>query len=207
MRVFLKASLVIASATSVLLLCFRPTGAFGQAVATGTVSGIITDASGSVIVGASVALTDTSTKIERTTTTNDTGHYTFANVPPGVYGVTLTKQGFHMVKFAKQQVTIGSVLTLNAAMKIGPRKETIEVTVSQGADLQTTNATVGNMIAGVPLESLPSLGRDVCTFVTLQPGVAPDGSVAGANQDQNSYQLDGGNNSSDMDGTQNTYTP
>ena len=50
------------------------------------------------------------------------------------------------------------------------------------------------------------LGRDVSSFVTLQPGVAPDGSVAGANQDQNSFELDGGNNSSDMDGTQNTYT-
>ena len=59
----------------------------------------------------------------------------------------------------------------------------------------------------LPLDNLPGLGRDVSTFVTLQPGVAPDGSVAGANQDQNSFMLDGGNNSSDMDGTQNTYTP
>src|SRR5215831_12945214 len=161
MRAFLKASLVIASATSVLLLCFRPASASGQAVATGTVSGIITDASGGIIVDASVALTDTSTKIERTTTTNDTGRYTFANVLPGVYDLTLTKQGFHVVKFAKQQVTIGSVLTLNASMEIGPRKETIEV-IAQGADLQTASATVGNMIAGVSLESLPSIGRDVC---------------------------------------------
>ena len=68
------------------------------------------------------------------------------------------------------------------------------------------NATIGNNISGVALSSLPGLGRDVSTFVTLQPGVAPDGSVAGANQDQNTFQLDGGNNSSDMDGTQNTYT-
>jgi hypothetical protein len=207
MRVFLKASPVIACATSVLLLCFSPASAFGQSVATGTVRGIITDASGSVIVDATIALTDSTTKIERTTTTNDTGHYTFANVPPGVYDVTLIKQGFHVVKFVKQQVTIGSVLTLNASMEIGPRKETIEVIASQGADLQTTNATVGNTMTGVSLESLPSLGRDVCTFVTLQPGVAPDGSVAGANQDQNSFMLDGGNNSSDLGSTQNTYTP
>jgi hypothetical protein len=82
----------------------------------------------------------------------------------------------------------------------------VEVTATN-AELQTMNATVGNTISGVALESLPSLGRDVSTFVTLQPGVAMDGSVAGANQDQNSFMLDGGNNSSDMDGTQNTYTP
>src|SRR5258706_801980 len=69
------------------------------------------------------------------------------------------------------------------------------------------NATVGNTITGVALEALPSLGRDVSTFLTRQPGVAMAGSVAGANQDQNSFMLDGRNNSSDMDGPQNPYTP
>jgi hypothetical protein len=81
----------------------------------------------------------------------------------------------------------------------------VEVTAA-GNELQTTDAAVGQTITGDALDSLPGLGRDVSTFVTLQPGVAPDGSVAGGNQDQNSFQLDGGNNSSDMDGTQNTYT-
>ncbi len=57
------------------------------------------------------------------------------------------------------------------------------------------------------LESLPSLGRDVSTFVTLQPGISPDGSVAGAAVDQSSFQLDGGNNSNDMDGSMSVYTP
>src|SRR5205807_7289969 len=94
----------------------------------------------------------------------------------------------------------------NIRLELGSVGETVEVTAAN-AELQTTNATVGNTITGVALEALPSLGRDVSTFVTLQPGVAMDGSVAGANQDQNSFMLDGGNNSSDMDGTQNTYTP
>ena len=84
--------------------------------------------------------------------------------------------------------------------------ETVEVTATN-ASLETASATVGNTLTGLPLDNLPGLGRDVSTFVTLQPGVAIDGSVAGANQDQNSFMLDGGNNSSDMDGTQNTYTP
>src|SRR5262249_59659952 len=49
--------------------------------------------------------------------------------------------------------------------------------------------------------------RDVLTLGTSQPPIAPNGSVAGAVRDQNTFQLDGGNNSSDMDGTMNTYTP
>src|SRR5205823_1250865 len=58
------------------------------------------------------------------------------------------------------------------------------------------------------LENLPQLGRnDVSTFVELQPGVSPDGSVAGAVVDQSSFQLDGGNNTNDMDGSMSVYTP
>ena len=69
------------------------------------------------------------------------------------------------------------------------------------------NATVGNTVSGTALESLPSISRDAATFATLQPGVAPDGSVAGAVMDQNSFTLDGGQNTNDMDGSMNIYTP
>ena len=69
------------------------------------------------------------------------------------------------------------------------------------------NATIGNTVTGVTLESLPSLGRDVSTFITLQPGISPDGSVAGTVVDQSSFVLDGGNNTNDMDGSMSVYTP
>src|SRR5260370_39859601 len=54
--------------------------------------------------------------------------------------------------------------------------------------------------------SLPAVGRDVATFATMQPGVTPGGNVAGTTADQATFQLDGGSNSSDMDGTQGVYT-
>jgi hypothetical protein len=81
------------------------------------------------------------------------------------------------------------------------------VVEASGASLQTLNATVGTTIAFRNLQELPNLSRDVSSLVTLQPATAPNGSVAGAVRDQNTFQLDGGNNSSDMDGTQSTYTP
>src|SRR5438105_9896459 len=68
------------------------------------------------------------------------------------------------------------------------------------------NATVGDTVSGIALQSLPSLGRDVSTFITLQPGVSPDGSVAGTVVDQSSFMLDGGNNTNDMDGSMSVYT-
>jgi len=75
-----------------------------------------------------------------------------------------------------------------------------------GNELQTMNATVGSTITNLSIDNLPSLGRDVSTFIALQPGVAPDGSVAGAVVDQSFFTLDGGNNTNDMDGSMNVYT-
>ncbi|MBV9889052.1 MAG: carboxypeptidase regulatory-like domain-containing protein, partial [Acidobacteria bacterium] len=189
-----------------LVLLLLPAVSFGQAISTGTIQGVLTDPSGAAVAGATVALTDTATGTTRSVETNESGRYIFANIPPSKYDVGVTKQGFRAVKVPQQELTVGAVLTLDLKLEIGSSTETIEV-FAAGATMDTASATVGNTLTGVPLDNLPGLGRDVSTFVTLQPGVAPDGSVSGANQDQNSFMLDGGNNSSDMDGTQNTYTP
>jgi hypothetical protein len=191
---------------SCLVLLLLPTNSLGQAISTGTIQGVLTDPSGAAVAGATVTLTDTAIGATRSAETNDTGRYIFANIPPSKYDVAVSKQGFRAVKVPQQELTVGAVLTLDLKLEIGSSTETIEV-FAAGATMDTASATVGNTLTGIPLDNLPGLGRDVSTFVTLQPGVAPDGSVSGANQDQNSFMLDGGNNSSDMDGTQNTYTP
>jgi hypothetical protein len=183
-----------------------PSAMYAQTAGTGQVVGTVTDPAGGAIVSAEVTLTNTSTNAARTVTTNESGRYTFSHVESGTYNIAITKSGFRQAKLAGQQVVVGETRTFDIKLEIGAATETVEV-VATNTELQTMNATVGNTITGVALSTLPGLGRDVSTFVTLQPGVAPDGSVAGANQDQNSFQLDGGNNSSDMDGTQNTYTP
>ena len=208
MRAFSKENFLTFRCVLFTLICLlTPVGAWAQAAATGTVHGVVMDPTNAVVAGATVTLTDTSTSAVRTAITNDSGRYILPGVPPGIYELSITKTGFRTAKFVNQEVTVGSTLTLDAKLELGSQVETVEVQASAAAVLQTMNATIGNTITGVALSSLPGLGRDVSSFVSLQPGVAPDGSVAGANQDQNSFQLDGGNNSSDMDGTQNTYTP
>jgi carboxypeptidase family protein len=180
--------------------------AYAQSVSSGIIQGVVSDPAGAIVSGATITLTDTATNASREETSNDTGRYIFANVTPGVYNLTVNKQGFRATKFVKQEVTVGTTVNLDVKLEIGSSVETIEVHAG-GVTLDTSSATVGNTLTGLPLDNLPGLGRDVSTFVTLQPGVGIDGSVAGANQDQNTFMLDGGNNSSDMDGTQNTYTP
>jgi hypothetical protein len=177
-----------------------------QNTSSGSVSGLVTDAQSAVVVGAEVALTDPSTNTSQTTTTNEAGRYSFVNVAPASYDLTVSKAGFSQARIAQQNVQVGLTLTLNVTLEVGSTSTTVDVKAAAGAELQTTNATVGTTITGVALATLPNLGRDANAFFVLQPAVAPGGQVSGAASDQTMFQLDGGNNSSDQDGTYANYT-
>jgi hypothetical protein len=189
-----------------LVVCVGSTfSAWAQSISTGTVGGSINDPSGAVVAGATVTLTDLATNTPRTALTNSSGHYTFIDVQPGGYTVSVSKAGFSTTKAEHQEVQVGTNLTVNLALQVGGGNTVVEVS-AVGNELQTMNATVGNTITNLTIDNLPSLGRDVSTFVELQPGVGPDGSVGGAVLDQSYFSLDGGNNSNDMDGSMNVYT-
>jgi hypothetical protein len=191
----------------VIFLSLAAGRAWAQNAATGVIVGQVTDQTGGAIPGASVKLTEVSTNSTTNTTTNETGRFTFPTVPPGTYDLVVTREGFALTRLPAQKVDVGMSLTMNVALEVGQTTTIVEVSAAVGAELQTTNSTVGSTITGDSLQYLPNLGRDASTLATLQVGVTAFGNAAGANQDQNSFQLDGGNNSNDMDGNQRTYTP
>ena len=121
--------------------------------------------------------------------------------------MSINKTGFRVSKLANQEVTVGAVRTLDIVLEVGSVAETVEVKVALGAELQTMNATVGNTVSGESLLMLPNFGRDASTLATFQPATNPTGETAGANYDQNSFSLDGAQNTNDMDGSMNVYTP
>jgi hypothetical protein len=168
--------------------------------------GTVTDSTGGAVAAAEVTLTDTSTNIARTTSTNESGRYILVDVQPGTYNVTINKTGFRLAKISGQVVTVATTVTLNVALEIGSVAETVEVSVT-GAELQTTNSTVGTTIQHEELMQLPNLGRDATTFATLQPGTNVLGNTAGAADDQNTFMLDGGTITDDMSGDSNSYVP
>src|SRR5215469_18414338 len=190
--------------TVLVLLCSVPM--MGQAGTLGTMTGIVTDPSGAVVPDATVTIKYKSTSSTQTQTTNSAGRYTFVNLRPGDYEVTITKSGFAKDVIPSDIIQVGETSTNNVTLKVGSENQTVEVE-SSGVELQTLNATVGNTVNGLSLESLPTIARDTSTFLTLQAGISPDGSVAGANVDQSSFQLDGGENTNDMDGSMSVYTP
>src|SRR5438105_13468809 len=94
---FLSAALLL----SLVALCLSALPSWGQAVASGTngsVVGQVTDKTNAVVPGATVTLTDLATHQSQVQRTNDSGRYTFSNVPPGTYDLTVNKAGFAQTK-------------------------------------------------------------------------------------------------------------
>jgi hypothetical protein len=184
-----------------ILLSLTASSALAQTASSGSVTGQVSDPHGSSVPGADVILTDIATSSKQSATTNDSGRYTFPVVNPGVYDITVSKSGFKVAKMAQQKVSIGLVLTVNVTLEVGSVTETVVVTSSPvGSELQTANATIGNTINLKQLELLPNLGRDATSLLSLQPGVTPRGDIAGSYMDQNTFTIDGGNNTDDMAG-------
>jgi len=200
-----------------LMYLLAPAGlVLGQQTMTyGNVTGTVTDPSGASVPDATVTLTDIATHIELTTRTNSDGLYVFHNVNVGTYDLTVTKTGFATSRVTGQQVTTGTTLTLNVTLQIGSTSTVVQVTEVAGAELQTENATMGSSIGGSAILQLPTINRDASSLLFFQPTAAPtfngaednitSGNIAGATADQNTYLLDGGYNTSDLDGDNATY--
>jgi hypothetical protein len=189
---------------------------FGQGLSgNGSVTGRVTDASGATVEGADVTLTDPSTSITLKSSTNPSGIYIFNNISPGTYEVAVTKSGFRKAVIANQPVSTGAALTLDVKLEVGATTEILEVVSTPGAELQTENATMGTTLGNDTIMNLPIISRDVSALTFLQATAAPtfggaegnttSGNIAGNMADQNSFMLDGGNNTSDLDGDNATY--
>ncbi|HEX3102071.1 MAG TPA: carboxypeptidase-like regulatory domain-containing protein, partial [Pyrinomonadaceae bacterium] len=129
---------------------------FAQAAGSG-VTGIVTDAAGAVVPGATVTLTDTKTSRELTTKTNDQGAYKFQNVSPGAgYKLTFTLQGFQTYVLNEVTIATGVTATDDAQLTAGQVSAVIEVTSTTGeATLNTTDPSIGNVIGTRQLKELP----------------------------------------------------
>src|SRR5437762_1373226 len=194
------------------LFALAPSALYSQS-STGTVTGLISDASGGAVAGATITLTDKATSTPQTTTSNEAGRYIFTNVFPGAYDLKVSMKGFRQSALTGQKVVVGETLTVNVALEVGGMAETVEVKSVVGAELQTENATMGSTVSNDILLAMPNLNRDASSLLTLQPATAPSvgggdiygGQVAGSMSDQNTYMLDGGNVTSDLEGD-NNYT-
>jgi hypothetical protein len=164
-----------------------------KAQAVAGMTGEVTDSSGALIAGAVVTLTNKTTGLKFTQTTNNSGEYRFSEIPPGQgYEAVFNAKGFSPVDVKDIYLTVASVRTQNATLSLGANVE-VEVTASNSeVTIDTTDAVIGNTFDVKLLNNLPVQQRnDPTALFTLQPGVTDQGSTTGARVDQNYITLDG----------------
>ena len=183
--------------------------------ATTSVRGVVRDATGAAIPGASVDLKDANAEVHKDTVSDQKGEYQFVQLIPGKYTIEVDFSG--MGKQAKLvELLVAQPATVNFDL-VASTSEVVDVTAVQ-AQLNTTDATIGNAVDSQTVASLPMEGRNVPDLLSLQPGVlylgrqtaennpqqanedSRSGVVSGARSDQGNVTLDGLDNNDQVTG-------
>ena len=175
---------------------------------TGGITGIVTDPSGAVVIGAKVTITDVDRGTTVTTTTNNQGEYLASPLKIGRYTVTVEKVGFQKAVLGPVKVDVQAQPAVNAKLRVGSIAETVTIT-TQGPQLETETSELGQVQDSHTIETLPLNGRNYAQLALLGAGVGPAEpgsrvelsygfSSNGSRSLQNNFQLDGIDNNSDL---------
>ena len=181
---------------------------FGQAGATGTILGTVTDSTGAIIPDVKVSVTNTATNQIFRTVTSSAGDYYAPSLSPGTYSVSAEVKGF------QKSVTTGFVLAVDQkirvdlALKPGAVTETLEVT-AQAVELDTDSAALSQLVSQQQVEELPLNGRNFVQLLFLGAGAVTIGGEQGTMRqgEGNAISINGGRpegNNFTLDGLVNT---
>lgn len=137
----------------------------------GTITGTVTDAQGAAVAGAEITAVNSGTNETHTTATSDQGVYTLAQLPVGVYTLTVKQGNFKETVIKDVEVHTSSATTANAKLEIGAVTQTM-VVEANAVEVQTSTASVGEVIEGTQVRELPLNGENFMGLVVLSPGVS-----------------------------------
>jgi len=180
--------------------------AYSQAV-NATLLGTVTDSTGAVVANAKVTITEVTTGVKHSGQTNDSGNYTFADLPPGSYAVEVDQTGFKKEVRRDIGLLVNTTQRVDIQLQPGSLTETVEVT-GAAPELQTDRADTGRNIDTMVVAQLPVLvsNRNYQALLALVPGTAPpteehsqffnasdslQTEVNGAPRVANNYQIEG----------------
>jgi hypothetical protein len=161
----------------------------------GAISGVVRDASGSVVPGAKVVIENPSKGIRRDMESNGSGGFSApALVPSPGYSVNVTKAGFAGYDVKEITVAVGETITLNPTLTVSSSATQVEVT-AEAPIIDDTKTDVSTVVTTRQIMDLPINGRRVDSFVLLTPGVTSDGAFGlisfRGNPGGNSFLTDG----------------
>jgi len=180
-------------------LLFFATGAFAQSTL-GTILGTVTDASGAVIVGATVTITNTDEGTSRTLTTDANGNYEAVNSKPGHYTVEVTKTGFKAENLHDLEIVARQTLRVDVALQVGQATQMVQVEANAGV-ITTETETVSSTYNSLQITNLPTNyrasgnGNSPYYLLSVLPGMQSDQSgnlsIQGGLQSQSQFSVDG----------------
>ncbi len=158
------------------ILCFVALAAAALAVpsfsqnATGTIFGVVKDAQGGAVPGATVTVRDTETGLVRTLTTGEDGAYRAPALPVGTYSVKVEKQGFKTSTHGGLVLAVTQEMELNFDLEVGTAAQEVVVT-GEAPQVETTTSTLGGLVDERRIQDLPLNGRNYADLTLLQPGI------------------------------------
>jgi hypothetical protein len=135
-----------------------------------TISGTVTDPSGSAVPNATVAVRNTSTGIVREVTTDAAGFYSVPNLTPANYEVKTTAAGFSTQTQTGITLTVGLQQALNITLKVGQISENVTVS-GEAPQVELTSSALTGEVNETTVRELPLNGRDWSSLAVLEPGV------------------------------------
>ncbi len=184
-------------------------GVFAQETTAG-LQGSVKDSSGAMIPKASVEVSSPAL-IGIKSMETDQGYFRFANLPPGVYTLTVSAAGFRTVKQQNIVLEVGHLPTLSVTLEVGTLAESVEVS-AEAASIDTTQSKVQSNINQENLMNLPTQSLSYQSVIQFAPGAryeplqSDNGSanngfqINGASNSENSYLVDGQETASIFDG-------
>ncbi|MGA7377757.1 MAG: carboxypeptidase regulatory-like domain-containing protein, partial [Candidatus Sulfotelmatobacter sp.] len=136
---------------------------------TARLSGIVSDATGAVVAGATVTVQDVGTGYSQTATSTDAGEYLFPSLPVGNYQIKVSMGGYTSYVQKGIVLSLGQAASQNVQLQVGRVEQQVVVTANSSL-VTTDSATVGQLIDQKEISELPLNGRDVQQLVFLAPG-------------------------------------
>jgi hypothetical protein len=145
----------------------------------GTISGVVRDASGAVIPQATVSVRNTETGQTRIAETGVNGSYTVPSLPVGPYELTVEKPGFRQLVRSGITLSVGQEAALNLTLEVGNVTQTVEVT-GEAPLVNTTLSETSGLITEGQLKDMPLNGRSFHQLMLLNPNTVDNRSNSGA---------------------------
>jgi len=155
---------------TVLCLALCPISAFAQG-STAAISGLVTDASGSVIADAQVQAVNVNTSVAYPTKTDQAGLYSLPTLPPGEYRIEVDAAGFQREIESGVTLHVADSTKINFSLKVGSVSQTVQVT-GEVPIIDTTTTSLGGLVNDQQMADLPLNGRNIDRLMLVQPGTS-----------------------------------